>query len=194
MHLRTLGHHRGNIRRLARGTRLVCRPYVARWCDDFEDPTPAVRRSAWALAQQPIPDFVLWVPGHDGTPGPGHYLAQALADLWRVPAIDLLERTEELPSAHNAVQRPTVDEVQQSLRVTKHVSGHGVLIDNVIASGASSAGAIRLLTEANIAIAAVGCVSVDLDAGSSRFIQRRGKTWDFNPFSAECPRGDLRHG
>jgi adenine/guanine phosphoribosyltransferase-like PRPP-binding protein len=78
--------------------------------------------------------------------------------------------------------------------VTKHVSGHGVLIDNVIASGASSAGAIRLLTEANIAIAAVGCVSVDLDAGSSRFIQRRGKTWDFNPFSAECPRGDLRHG
>lgn len=194
MFLKTLGNHQGLARRLARGTRLTCRPYVARWVADFEDPGPAVRRSAWALAQQPIPDFVLWVPGHDGTPGPGYYLAQALSCHWHVPAIELLERTVELPSAHAAVERPTIDEVAESLRVTRHVSGHGVLIDNVVASGASVAGAIRQLDAAGIAIAAVNCVSVDLAAGSGRFVRRIGNRWEFDPAFGRNALRDLRHG
>src|SRR5258705_1905216 len=111
MRLESIGSHDGTARRLARGARLMCRPYVERWGNDYEEPMPAVRRSAWALAQQPLPDFIAWVPGHDGTPGPGHYLAQELASLWNVPAIDLLERTIPLPSAHSAVRRPTREEV-----------------------------------------------------------------------------------
>jgi hypothetical protein len=180
MRLETLGLHQGSARRLARGARLACRPYVARWGDDFEDPSAAIQRSAWVLARQPIPDFVTWVPGHDGTPGPGYFLAEALAALWHIPAVDTLERTTVLPSAHAAASRPTVDEVAHSLRVSKRISGQGILVDNVIASGASISGAMRQLTSANVQIAALASISVDLAGGSHQFVYHRGRHWHFD--------------
>lgn len=169
----TFGQHAGTARRLARGVRLACRSYVSRWRDEYLD--PAVALSLIEKRFQFVPrtaDFVTWVPGHDGTPGPGYYLAACVASAWKVPLIEVLARRNSLPSAHSALIRPTLTAARDSLQVIdwKSQGSSLLVVDNVIASGASMLGALDTLDAANYRLVSAFAISVDLDAGSRQHI------------------------
>ncbi|WGX98157.1 hypothetical protein [Nocardioides sp. L-11A] len=173
----TLGPHAGSIRDLARGVRLAARPYVDRWGRDYLEPADALRRASELLPRPERADAVTWVPGHDGSPGPGHALAAALATSWRLPLRECLLRPHEIPSAHSSGERPGLDSVCDSLAVTGRHPGRLVVVDNVIASGANMLGALRTLAAAGRTDLIVMSVSIDATAGSGAHLVPQGGGW-----------------
>jgi hypothetical protein len=179
MQLVTLGNHEGAPRRLARGLRLTCRPYVERWGNEYETPEDAIRRSARLLSHWiPTADAITWVPGHDGTPGPGHPLAEALGALIHSPVAQLLVRATSLPSAHAAADRPSVLESKLSLEgvpCRKPTRPRVLLVDNVVATGATLAGAALVLDELGYNVSAAA-VSIDLSLAMPRLNKAKSKS------------------
>ncbi len=170
----TLGPHIGEVRDVARGVRLAARPYVERWGTDYLEPEEALRRACALLHPPERADVITWVPGHDGTPGPGYALAAALADRWELPLRECLVRRHEIPSAHSSTTRPSLDRVRASLAVACERPGRVIVADNVIASGANMIGALRTLTAAGWPDLIALSVSVDPAAGSGVHLLPRG--------------------
>lgn len=195
MRLVTLGEHKGNARRLARGVRMTCRPYLDRWGFDHLDPDVAVKQCEYDFSTVDKPgDILTWVPGHDKSNGPGHAVAEVLAGLWGVPLVETLKRSCPVRSAHSAPSaRPSIDEVRSSLSALDPtaldvVDRTVVVVDNVIASGASVIGSAQLLLDAGFRVDGIVSISVDLSAGSRHYITPRSDTsWVFTlPRSARA--------
>lgn len=173
--LLTLGPHLGQARRIARGVRLSCRPYVERWGEDFVDPDLALDIFAASLPRITHFDAVTWVPGHDGSPGPGFYAAESLARLWGIPLKQQLQRVIAIPSAHGASERPSWSSTLMSLEATDEClapNARLLVVDNVIATGANMCAAVSALVQLGYANVTVATCSVDLSAGSSALIHR----------------------
>jgi orotate phosphoribosyltransferase len=98
---------------------------------------------------------VTWVPGHDGSPGPGYAFAELVADARRLPLVDAVQRTAPIPSAHRSTRRATLDEQVASLHA-RATSRRLVVVDNTATSGTSLHAVIdRLHAEGVIVTAAV---------------------------------------
>ena len=155
--LHTIGVHDGLARDIARALRITCRPAPSAWATSPLDLDTAGRHAHnWArLHPQPEADAVTWVPGHDGSPGPGYAFAELVADAWRLPLVDAVQRTAPIPSAHRSTRRATLDEQVASLH-TRATSRRLVVIDNTATSGTSLHAVIdRLHAEGVIVTAAV---------------------------------------
>lgn len=183
--LRFLGRHTGYVRQLARGTRLTCRDYVPRWQGDFLEPVDALAALAPLLpAWHDELDAVTWIPGHDGSPGPGYYVAEVVARSLHVPLVEALVRTTQLASAHASADRPSFHAVRQSLVAAPTIASpldRTLVVDNVIASGATMRGALAVLRDTGYQHLEAFSISVDPLAGCRVYM-------------SEVPRrGDLRY-
>lgn len=83
--LLSIGVRAGTPRRLARGLRATCRPVPRRWADELAD-DGEVRRIV--LGWLGGLDAIAWVPGHDGSGGPGYRFASLVGEAWSVPRRD----------------------------------------------------------------------------------------------------------
>lgn len=172
--LLTLGDHRGYVRQIARGVRLNSRPYVERWQNEYLEPADALLRAQVLFERPPSVDAITWVPGHDGSPGPGFDLAIALASRWKIPLIECLVRVLPIRSAHSAIRRPSEAESRSSMAVAGPPRDGVMVVDNVIASGASMAAALSVLEDGGWRGLAALAISVDTNAGSSRYLETWG--------------------
>lgn len=190
--LLTLGSYLGQSRRVARGVRLACRPYADRWGEDFIDPGAALRTFAANLPPDDLFDAVTWVPGHDDSLGPGFYAAAALSRAWKIPLLQQLHRVYLIPSAHNAIVRPSWSLTLGSLEATRDsllVTSRLLVVDNVIATGANMSAAVSALRKVGHRNIAVATCSVDLNAGSSALVHRTwAGSWTFGPSIAVSER------
>lgn len=172
--LRFLGPHTGYVRQLARGTRLVCRDYVPRWQMDYLEPGDALHALPPLLPTwRGEIDAVTWVPGHDGSLGPGFYVAEVLACSLRVPMVEALTRSTKLDSAHASIERPAFNAVRQSLSADPDIvspQDRILVVDNVIASGATMRGALAVLRGIGCQHLEAFSISVDPLAGSSAYL------------------------
>jgi phosphoribosylpyrophosphate synthetase len=162
----TCGNHAGEWRRISRGIRAMCRPVLSRWDADFAAEAAAVDRVREAFANVPPPgDILVWVPGHDGSGGPGYELARILSKVWSIPMWDVVQRSHLMPSAHSAdIVRPTKEQQELSMYVgpsTLFMNRRFVVVDNTIASGSSMAGAVSALRRQSAAVAAAVAISID---------------------------------
>ena len=136
-----MGTHAGDPRRIARGLRAACRPLPARWADEVADLGEVRRRVlAWLDGGVGAPeglDAVAWVPGHDGTPGPGHLFACLVGEAWSLPVVELVTRRVVLPSAWATPRRPSIAAQLASLSAPASVRRRLVVVDNTVATGAS---------------------------------------------------------
>ena len=142
-----MGTHDGYRRLVTRGVRAIARgPLLEGTYETPQRTINAIRR--WAAATTPTGHVLTWVPGHDGTGGPGRVLAEILADVWQLPVADLVTRTRPLVSAHaSGLKRPSLE--QQHATMTAHhrpPAADVVIVDNTIASGASITAAVDALT------------------------------------------------
>ncbi|MEQ1698954.1 MAG: DUF6349 family protein [Ilumatobacteraceae bacterium] len=156
----SMGAHTGQPRRLARGLRAMCRPVAEHWQGDFTDrDTTTVDLSAWLIGvDRPAGDVVTWVPGHDGTPGPGAELAALLSTAWSIPTMPLVERHTPIRSAHTADSRP--DHLEQQRTLTA-VTGHAnvIVVDNAVGTGASMSATVAALEAAGHHVTAIVTVT-----------------------------------
>lgn len=186
--LTTLGLHRGHTRQVARGARLTCRDYVPRWADDYlgPDEVSATLRSRFGHASEP-PDLVTWVPGHDGSLGPGYFVAETLARSWNRPLVESLIRVAPLPSAHDCV-RPTLKQALSSLACVAsphRTTDRLAVVDNVVASGVSMYAAITKLYEDGYESLNPISISADPTAGYQRYFRT-------HPWAISAARRHLR--
>lgn len=172
--LYAVGPHEGYARRVARGVRLASRPYVTRWQGDYEDPDVALKVASFMVERPRKATTITWVPGHDGTPGPGYALAEALAMRWGLRLEEHILRRKFLNSSHDSTTRPTCGEVKRSLQGVPPVSGdsgrHLLVVDNVIASGASMVGSLQSLLDCGWTDIEALSITVDMDAGVRRYL------------------------
>lgn len=156
----SMGTHTGQPRRLARGLRAMCRPTPEHWQGDVTDlGSTTVELTAWLTSiDRPTGDVVTWVPGHDGTPGPGAELATLVSAAWSIPARQLVERHTPIRSAHSAGTRPDQREQQQTVTA---VTGHTkvIVVDNAIGSGASMSATVAALQAAGYHVTAIVTVT-----------------------------------
>ena len=136
-----MGTHAGDARRIARGLRAALAPPPALWADEVAD-LGEVRRHvlAWLDSDLDAPDgldAVAWVPGHDGTPRPGHLFACLVGEAWSLPVVELVTRRVVLPSAWATPRRPSLAAQIASCSAVPHERQRLVLVDNTIATGAS---------------------------------------------------------
>lgn len=176
--LSSLGAHQGLARKVARGIRLASRPYVSRWGTDYLEPADAL---SMACSLLPSPDgakAITWIPGHDGSPGPGFDLARALSHAWGLPLTEGLVRVRHVRSAHSSSCRPSAAESWQSLRPCGPPRSDGILVDNVVASGGSMSAAISMLvSEGGWTNLRSVSVSTDLTAGCKGLLDSDHAGW-----------------
>lgn len=160
--LDTLGLHQGALRRMARGVRMESRPAPPYWGLDYYEPELALRLVCSVSAPPPAVEWVTWVPGHDGSPGPGFALAQALALHWRMPLVESLIRVHSVPSSHASPIRPSFNQSLRSLQVIGPPRNSLLLVDNVVATGNSMSSCMQALSLAGWSGAQAWSLSVDL--------------------------------
>ena len=165
--LYAVSRHSGYARSVARGIRALCRPRDPAWGGralPSEDECRAFVVRAFSSLACPG-EVVTWVPGHDGSNGPGHFVAQWLGGLWRLPVRELFSRSVPLPSAHDCSVRPTLLEQVASLAVLGDcipLKARVVVVDNVVASGSSMLGCLAVAERHAIRVSALACVTVDM--------------------------------
>lgn len=176
--LSSLGAHKGITRKMARGIRLASRPYVSRWGADYLEPADALSMACELLPSPRDAKFITWIPGHDGSPGPGFGLASALSRAWGLPLTESLIRVRHLRSAHSSSCRPSPSESWHSLRPYGPPHSDGILVDNVVASGGSMLAAISMLvSEGGWTNLRSVSVSADLTAGCGRLLKSDNSNW-----------------
>jgi hypothetical protein len=156
----SMGTHTGHPRRLARGLRAMCRPAPEHWQGDVTDrDSTTMELTAWLTSiDRPTGDVVTWVPGHDGTPGPGAELATLVSTAWSIPTQQLVERHTPIRSAHTADRRP--DHLEQQQTLTAALGNTNVIVvDNAIGSGASMSATVAALQAAGHHVTAIIAVT-----------------------------------
>ena len=114
-----------------------------------------------------------WVPGHDGSPGPGYAFAELVADAWRLPLVDAVQRTTPVPSAHRSPRRATLDEQVASLHALP-TTRRLVVVDNTATSGTSLHAAIDRLHAERVVVTAAVTASISRHLTAEPRPTRRG--------------------
>ena len=172
--LHTLGVHDGLARDIARALRATCRPTPSVWAVPLLEDDAARCVHNWARRHpQPEADAVTWVPGHDGSPGPGHVLAELVADAWHLPLVDAVQRTTPIPSAHRSPRRATLDEQVASLHACP-TTQRLIVVDNTATSGTSLCAVIDRLHAERVTVVAAATASISRHLTTTPRSKRRG--------------------
>ena len=174
--LHTIGVHDGLARNIARPLRITCRPAPSPWATSPLDLDTAGRHvHDWASRHpQPEADAVTWVPGHDGSPGRGYALAQLVADAWRLPLVDAVQRTAPIPSAHRSTRRATLDDEQVASLHARATNRRLVVVDNTATSGTSLHAVIDRLHAERVIVTAAVTASISRHLTTTPRPTRRG--------------------
>ena len=148
--IRTLGPHHGPAGLIAKALRTVTRPAPIRWTRTPADiDTAAVTLHRWAaLLDLTDVDALCWIPGHDGTPGPGHTAADIIATATGLPMLDACQRRTHTESACLVGRLHWTHHARTLHAPSRHRPQRLALIDNTIATGHTAQGAAAVLTAA----------------------------------------------
>lgn len=161
------GRHEGELAEVARGLRAACRPVPARWRGQYSD-MQSVRSLIASTFESVIPpkdSIITWVPGHDNSGGPGSVLGAILSELWGIPGHQIIDRVDVASSAFESACHPPARELIPTLRTVGCSSATDVIVvDNVVASGASMGACCEVLTRAGWRVRMALAVTIDLKA------------------------------
>ena len=146
----TLGPHHGNAALVAKALRTVTRSTPIRWTRTQADlDTAALAVATWAaLLDLSDVDALCWIPGHDGTPGPGHTTAAIIAAATGLPLIDACQRRTHTDSACLVGRIHWTHHARTMHTPSRHRPQRLALIDNTIATGHTARGAVAVLAAA----------------------------------------------
>lgn len=171
--LYTMGDHQGRTRAIARTITQLTRPRRDYWhdCLPLSEAVSEVRQRFSRV--RPKADAICWVPSHDASFGPSQSFADLLAELWGIPKAECLVRRRAIKSAHRSASRPSFGEQVTTIDgIAPATTTRVILVDNVVATGASLLAGKTVLEQAGLAVRMMCSLSVDYTALRSRSNER----------------------
>jgi hypothetical protein len=160
-----LGPHKGEARQIERGFRTLTRRVQPHWNEEYYKSDQAISKIRKNyLMEQSYGDYITYVPSHDGSLGPSEKFAFLLSELWEVPVKQILVRVKPIKSAYYSTVRPSKDQQNDSMEVIKNYDlcdKKIILVDNVIASGATIAAALSASVKGGYNFSSIYCLTID---------------------------------
>lgn len=146
----TLGAHHTDAGLVAKAMRTATRPTPRYWTRQpvsFESAAAALTRWANGVDLHDV-DALCWIPGHDGTPGPGQPTASVLAAATGLALLDACHRTTTTTSACGGGRHHWTHHARTMHSPSRHRPQRLALVDNTIATGHTARAASVILTAA----------------------------------------------
>lgn len=160
-----LGRHIGKARQIERGFRTLTREIQPNWNGEYIKSDQAISEiRKHFLMVKPYGDYITYVPSHNCSLGPSEKLAFLLSELWEIPVKQILVKVKPMKSAYDSIIRPSKEQQQDSMGVIKHsdlFDKKMILVDNVIASGATIAAALSASIIGGYSFSSVYCLTIE---------------------------------